>query len=68
MYPASDEPQYMPGSAGNAGVCVMVALLALTLRFVHKWENKKLERAEQEGHVDDGVQRDRRAFGFRYIY
>ncbi|KIV98099.1 hypothetical protein PV10_01785 [Exophiala mesophila] len=68
MYPASDEPQYMPGSAGNAGVCITVALLALTLRFVHKWENKKLEKAEREGYVEDGVQRDRRAFGFRYIY
>jgi hypothetical protein len=48
MYPASMGPRYIPGGSANAAVCVIVALLALTLRYVHKWENKKLDRAEQE--------------------
>lgn len=72
MYPATDEPQYLPGSLGNAGVCVVAALLALVLRLVHKRENKKLERAEAEGIADPagvGVAGgDQRGFGFRYVY
>jgi hypothetical protein len=44
-----------------------VAGLALQLRFVHQWENKKLERAEQEG-TTAAKGEDRRAFGFRYVY
>lgn len=67
MYPISDHPRYLPGSAGNAGVCLAVAALALTLRFVHKWENKKLERVEQEGTAATEGE-DRRGFGFRYVY
>lgn len=57
----------MPGSAANAGVCLIIALLALVLRFVHQWENKKLERVEQEG-TAAAEGEDRRAFGFRYVY
>ena len=70
MYPASHEPQYMPGSAGNAGVCVAAALLALALRIIHKRENKKLEKLEAEGIVDPaGVAGgDQRGLGFRYVY
>ncbi|GAB7366719.1 hypothetical protein MBLNU230_g0676t1 [Neophaeotheca triangularis] len=74
LYPDAHEPQYMPGSAGNAGVCVVVALLALTLRIIHQRENKKLEKLEQEGVADPaGVavkdkKGDQRNFGFRYIY
>jgi hypothetical protein len=70
MYPAAHAPQYMPGSAGNAIVCVAAAVLALALRFIHKRENKKLERLEAEGMVDPagvagGTQR---GLGFRYVY
>lgn len=70
MYPAAHEPRYMPGSIGNACVCVVAALLALALRFVHKRENKKLEKAEAEGVVDPAgiAGGDRRGFGFRYVY
>ena len=67
LYPQSHEPQYMQGSAGNAAVCAGVALLALTLRYVHKWENRKLEKVEREGTVAQEGE-DRRAFGFRYVY
>ena len=74
MYPASTGPRYIPGGATNAAVCVLVSLLALTLRFVHKRENRKLEQAEAEataagaegGAVAGGE--DRRMAGFRYIY
>ncbi|ETN43921.1 uncharacterized protein HMPREF1541_11052 [Cyphellophora europaea CBS 101466] len=67
FYPSAHEPGYTPGSAANAGVCVVVALLALSLRFIHKWENKKLGRVEREGFSgEEGA--DRRGFGFRYVY
>ena len=67
FYPKAHEPQYMQGSAANAGVCLVIALLALVLRFVHQWENKKLEKIEQEGTAAVAGE-DRRAFGFRYVY
>lgn len=65
---ASHDPHYTPGSAANAAVCVVVALLALVLRFVHIRENKKLVAAEQEGTDDTTVVGDRRGVGFRYVY
>lgn len=72
MYPSVHEPQYLPGSMGNAAVCVIAALLALVLRIVHKRENKKLEKAEADGVTDPaGVGAtggDQRGFGFRYVY
>lgn len=76
MYPKSNEPQYVPGGSANAAICVFVALLALVLRYVHIWENKKLERAERErteaGNLDIATpgesDRGRRAAGFRYVY
>lgn len=68
FYPEAHDPQYTPGSAANAGVCVSVALLALFLRFVHIRENKKLEAAENEDVVNADVTGDRRGRGFRYLY
>jgi hypothetical protein len=74
MYPASAAPQYVPGGSTNSVICLLVGLLAIALRYIHKWENKKLEKAEIEDAtnaengavVDASV--DRRAVGFRYIY
>lgn len=76
MYPASTGPQYVPGGSTNSVVCLMVAALAIALRFIHKWENKKLERAEQEqmasgeAGLKDPVEAtvDQRGAGFRYVY
>lgn len=48
MYPSSDGPQYRPGGSANASICVVVALLALLLRYLHKWENKKLAGVEKQ--------------------
>lgn len=75
MYPSSDGPQYKPGGSANATVCVIVALLALLLRYLHKWENKKLERAEKEtaeaeeegGKITVGSTQGLRRPGFRYV-
>lgn len=67
MLAESHDPHYTPGSAANAGVCVVVALLALVLRFVHIRENKKLEAAERDDMIQPGTG-DRRARGFRYVY
>jgi len=74
MYPASAAPQYIPGGSTNAVICLLVGGLAIGLRYVHKWENKKLEQAEIEdvanaenGDVVDATV-DRRVAGFRYIY
>lgn len=76
MYPSSTGPQYIPGGSTNAVVCLVVAGLAIALRFIHKWENRKLERAEQEQMAtgETGVKvpveaaGDRRGVGFRYVY
>lgn len=76
MYPSSDGPQYIPGGSANTAICVLVALLALMLRYVHKWENKKLDRAENEanavaeenGKGDLAATPELREPGFRYIY
>lgn len=69
MYPSSASPRYIPGGTANTIICLVVALLALVLRFVHIRENKKLEEAEREL-AETGVQTDadRRATGFRYVY
>ncbi|KAH7129580.1 major facilitator superfamily domain-containing protein [Dactylonectria estremocensis] len=48
MYPGTDGPQYRPGGSANAAICVMVAVLAIVLRYLHKWENRKLARVERE--------------------
>ncbi|KAM0702001.1 hypothetical protein Q7P35_010911 [Cladosporium inversicolor] len=66
FYPFSHDPHYTPGSAANAAVCVVMALIALVLRFVHIRENKKIAAAEQAGAA--GVVGDRRGVGFRYVY
>jgi len=80
MYPSADAPRYIPGSGANAAICLTIGALALTLRYVHKWENGKIERAEREvfaaeggvageegGEVGAGGSR-RALVGFRYVY
>ncbi|KAK1764201.1 major facilitator superfamily domain-containing protein [Phialemonium atrogriseum] len=75
MYPSSAAPQYVPGGSANTVICLLVALLALLLRFVHIRENKNLEAAETElaqGTLGAGVDVDaeqagRREVGFRYL-
>ncbi|GKT48628.1 putative transporter [Colletotrichum spaethianum] len=76
LYPSSTGPQYIPGGSANTAICVLVAVLALVLRYLHKWENKKLERAELDAAVlaESGeklpvdLKQEKRAAGFRYIY
>jgi len=69
MYPASAAPRYLPGGSANAAICLIVALVALLLRFVHIHENKKLARAEVELQDDGDVQQGPggRNVGFRYV-
>lgn len=71
MYPASASPRYIPGGTANSVICLLVAAMALLLRWVHIRENKKLEAmeaelAEGEGHQDTSG--EARAVGFRYVY
>jgi hypothetical protein len=71
MYPASTGPRYIPGGSTNAIMCLVVAGLALLLRFLHIRENKKLEKAETDaaaGVVEARPRADQPAPGFRYIY
>ncbi|KAF6810785.1 allantoate permease [Colletotrichum sojae] len=76
MYPSSTSPQYIPGGSANAAICMLVGALALVLRYLHKWENKKLETAEQQAAAaaEQGekaavdLTQEKRATGFRYIY
>jgi hypothetical protein len=71
MYPAKDEPQFVPGGSANAVICLVVAALAFVLRLIHIKENKKLELAERDARPGDGEAGDTdpelRAEGFRYI-
>jgi len=72
MYPIQDDPLYTPGNSASAGLCMLTALLALVLRYVHIRENKKLERAEQEAelNVEAGEKDTATATGvprFRYV-
>jgi hypothetical protein len=71
MYPKSAGPQYVPGGSANAAVSVLVAVIALFIRYVHVRENRKLAKLEDEGvsNVDEIVpgDEDRRAKGFRYV-
>lgn len=65
MYPKDDDPQYIPGGSANAAICLFTGLLAVVLMFIHRHENKRLEKAEREG-AESGT--DAGPVGFRYIY
>lgn len=67
MYPKSAAPQYIPGGSANAAISVVVALLALVLRWLHQRENKKLEKAEVEAAARDQTQVPAEP-GFRFVY
>jgi len=67
MYPSADGPRYIPGSGANAAICLTIGALALTLRWVHQWENGKIERREREGMVEGGGGGEA-VVGFRYVY
>ena len=72
MYPNSDAPRYTAGGTATACVSLVVAAVALSIRFWHIKLNKKLAEKEivdsdgniQNLHADDP---DARAVGFRYI-
>lgn len=67
MYPSSAAPQYIPGGSANAVICLVVAVMALLLRWIHVRENRKLEAREGgEGTEEDAI--GRRGVGFRYVY
>ncbi|KAK4167452.1 putative MFS transporter [Cladorrhinum sp. PSN259] len=73
MYPQTAAPQYTPGGSANAVICLLVGSLAIVIRYLHKWENRKLEQAERDRaeNPEGGVSTssaDVRADGFRYIY
>lgn len=71
MYPASASPRYIPGGTANTVICLLVAVMAVLLRFVHIRENKKLEAQEADDVANGGRAKageDRRAVGFRYVY
>lgn len=67
MYNKDQGPQYVPGGSSNAAISFLVGVLALILRYLHKWENRKLERAENEA-AANGTLTGRGPEGFRYIY
>lgn len=71
MYSEDTAPQYVPGGSVNAVMCLVVSALAILLRIVHKKENKKLEKAEEELAEGTGAESTggtRVAPGFRYVY
>ncbi|KAJ5887029.1 uncharacterized protein N7473_009703 [Penicillium subrubescens] len=67
MWPSSSGPRYIPGGSATAAIALLVALIALVIRLVHKNMNKRLEAAESSGDVPPGDNLESRAVGFRYI-
>ncbi|GLI80723.1 hypothetical protein PoHVEF18_009080 [Penicillium ochrochloron] len=67
MWPSSSGPRYIPGGSATAAIALLVALIALVIRLVHKNMNKRLEAAESSEDVPPGDNLESRAVGFRYI-
>ncbi|PHH72595.1 hypothetical protein CDD82_5903 [Ophiocordyceps australis] len=59
MYSQDTGPRYLPGGIANAVICLLTGSLAIALRYLHKWENIKLQRSEN---------RNGSLSGFRYEY
>ena len=53
VYPTSEGPDYVKGHSICAAFMFVVALLALALRFLLAWENKKLIQKYGEAEDDD---------------
>lgn len=69
LYPATEGPRYVKGGAVMAGISFLCAVMALVIRYIMKYENRKLEKSELEDRGKDvetnaGV---REVNGFRYI-
>lgn len=67
MWPSSSGPRYVPGGSATAAIALLVALVALVIRLVHRNMNKRLEAAESSEDVPSGDNLESRAVGFRYI-
>ncbi|KAE8447827.1 hypothetical protein EG329_010056 [Mollisiaceae sp. DMI_Dod_QoI] len=68
IYPANDSPYYRMGMWTCAAFMILVAVLAMSLRFILKRENGKLD--EQHGKLEKGGNRDgleNDGPSFRYI-
>lgn len=69
MYPSSASPRYIAGGTANAIICLLVAVMAGVLRWVHVRENRKLDAAEASARTSSEKAGDsERPVGFRYIY
>lgn len=51
VYPTSSAPYYVEGQIVCAAFMFFVAALAIIMRFVCQWENKKLDR--KYGRIED---------------
>lgn len=68
LYPASDAPFYVKGQAVSAGFLFFTTLLALGLRTVLQWENKRLDRKYGPvERVDDDDGEENYGKNFRYV-
>lgn len=67
MYPATDGPRYVKGGAVMAGISFLCAVMALVIRYIMKYENKKLEKLEGEEKDVETTVGVREINGFRYI-
>lgn len=69
MWPSSSGPRYISGGSATAAILLIVAILALTIRFVHARMNKHLEEAESSQYVHPAEMGfpDAPPAGFRYI-
>jgi hypothetical protein len=48
FFPESDAPKYIPGGSALAGFSFMVAVCAITIKYVLKGQNRKMDRLDSE--------------------
>lgn len=68
IYPAKNQPYYRMGMWTCASFMIFVAVLAIALRTVLKWENKRLD--EKYGKLEEGGVRaglESEGPNFRYV-
>ncbi|ORY88487.1 major facilitator superfamily domain-containing protein [Leucosporidium creatinivorum] len=67
MFPSADGPRFLPGGIALAVFCIATASVAITLRFVLRRQNKRLDLLdEQEAPYYGGLEGLPR--GYRFIY
>lgn len=67
MFPSADGPRFLPGGIALAIFCIAVAACAITIRFVLRGQNRKMDLLdEQDAPYTGGLEGLPR--GYRFVY